>query len=176
MFHDYCDFNHDTIINYISNQTKGLHGMEKINRIFLDIKNNIYYDGSTPIQKASETLVMGRGNNVDKTILLYTLLRAGGFECEIDSACVYDNSKIYISRNNKALPWFYVTVNFFGRKAVLDCSFDKSYMIAAGIFHKGNAKEYNFRDYILKDGNSLFSPVNGPVRKWMKKLSGSLKM
>jgi transglutaminase-like putative cysteine protease len=79
MFHDFCDFDHDTIINYISSQTKGLHGMEKINRIFLDVKNNMYYDGRTPMQKASETLVMGRGNNVDKTILLYTLLRAGGF-------------------------------------------------------------------------------------------------
>lgn len=165
MFSNYCDFDHDTIINYISNHVKGIHGVERINRIFIGVKNQIYYDGRAPIQKASETLVMGRGNNIDKTILLYTLLRIGGFECDIDLAYVYDNSKIYITRNNKALPWFYVTVNFFGKKIVLDCSFDKSYMIAAGIMNGGYEKNYDFKNYILRDGRKLFSIANGPVKE-----------
>ncbi|HAZ37254.1 MAG TPA: hypothetical protein DEF85_05460 [Clostridiaceae bacterium] len=156
MYMCYCDLNHDAIINQM-NHYDDVYGVEKLKRIFFDVKNSIYYDTFTSMQRASETLVMGRGNNIDKNILLYTLLKLGEFDCHIKCALVTDNTKRLISRSNKEISWYYVEVSYFGRAIILDASFDSGFMRAAGIECKGNDKDYDFSCYCTNDGRKLFN-------------------
>lgn len=155
MLISYCDLDHDTIINQM-NRYDGVYGVEKIKKIFFDVKNSVYYNKLAPMQKASETLVMGRGNNIDKNILLYTLLKAADFKCNIRCAVVMDNTKRLICRYSKEIPWYYVEVDYFGRTIILDASFDNEFMRAAGIVYKGNNKDYDFSYYYTIDGKELF--------------------
>jgi hypothetical protein len=174
MFETYCDGGHDTIINYTASIGKELFGLDKINRIFMDIKNSVYYDCFAPMQCASETLVMGRGNNLDKAILLSTVLKESGFENKINFTYVKDVTNRLFSRSNKPIPWFYVEVEFFGRKMIYDCSFDQSFMRAAGIKHIGQGKDYNFKDYVI-DGTRLFIPIEGQVNDIDEKIKSILR-
>lgn len=156
MFEDYCDSYNERIINYINNFYKNLCGNKKIKRIFIDIKNSICYDPFSCEQKASQTLVMSRGNNFDKNILLYTIYKMNDFDCRFTYKVVKDNSKIFISRRNNFFPWFYTEINYFGKKIPLDCSFDKSYMKASGIMHYSTRDDYRIEDYTF-NGRPLFT-------------------
>lgn len=156
MFEEYCDFDNEAIINYIDNFYRDLYGMDKIKKIFIDIKNSICYDPFSCEQKASQTLVMSRGNNFDKSILLYTMLKMSDFDCKLTYKIVKDNSKLFISRQNNSLPWFYTQINYFGKEIPLDCSFDESYMRASGIMHYGTKKDYSIEDYAF-NGKPLFT-------------------
>lgn len=164
MLQSYCDYEHDAIVNYETNHFKNAHGIDKINMIFKDVKDSIYYSKFTPLQKASETLVMGRGNNADKCILLNTLLKNEGFDCCINKVEVIDNSCMFISRTEMPVPWFYVEVEFFGMKMNYDPSFDKSYMRAAGITHRECDKGYDLLGYRFKGKQDLFSIVGKPEK------------
>lgn len=164
MFKFYCDYDHNTIVNYVSNNHTNLYGMDKINKIFWDVKDSIQYSGSASRQKASETLVMGIGNNADKCILLYTLLKNSGFNCSIFKVDIIDNSNIFVSRNNKPIPWFYVEIDFFKMKIIFDPSFDKSFMRAAGITHRSPEKGYGINDYVIKGQQHLFKIVGEPEK------------
>lgn len=164
MLQSYCDYEHDVIVNYGTNHFKSFHGIDKINMIFKDVKDSIYYTKFVPMQKASETLVMGRGNNADKCILLNTLLKNEGFDCCIYKVNVFDNSGTFISRTGKPVPWFYVEVEFFGMKINYDPTFDKSYMLATRITHRGSDKGYNFLSYKLKEKEDLFIIAGKPEK------------
>jgi hypothetical protein len=141
-----------------------VHGMDRINMLFMNVKNSIEYSGFAPMQKASETLVMGRGNNADKCILFYTLLKNGGFNCCIYKVNVIDNSSTFISRTGNPVPWFYVGIEFFGMKINFDPSFDKSYMWAAGITHKSIGKGYELIGYKFNGQQNLFTVVDKPEK------------
>lgn len=164
MLQCYCDYGHDTIVNYETNHFIHVHGIDRINMIFMDVKNSIYYSGLVPIQKASETLVMGRGNNADKCILLYTLLKNEGFDCTIYKANVIDNSNTFISRTGKPVTWFYVGVEFFGMNINFDPSFDKSFMTAAGITNKCINKGYALTGYKFNGDQNLFTVLGKPEK------------
>lgn len=174
MLQCYCDFGHDTIVNYETNHFIHVHGIDRINKIFLDVKNSIYYSVSASVQKASETLVMGRGNNADKSILLYTLLKNEGFDCTIYKAEVIDNSHTFISRTGRPVPWFYVGVEFFGMNINFDPSFDKSFMIAAGITNKCINKGYEITGYKFNGGQDLFTLTGKPEKVTDDKVFGLL--
>lgn len=163
MIKQYCDINHETIINYLSNLEEGCFGLERIKRLFRDVKDSVYYDCFAPLQKASETLVMGRGNNFDKTVLLHSLLLAGGFDSRINLCYVKDRTKRIISRLDRGIQWYYVEVNFMGRKIELDCSFDKGFMRAAGIINKDTSDNYSIDKYFA-DNISLFEILGKPVQ------------
>jgi hypothetical protein len=164
MLQCYCDYGHDTIVNYETNCFIHVHGIDRINMIFMDVKNSINYSGLAPIQKASETLVMGRGNNADKCILFYTLVKNEGFDCGIYKVNVIDNSNTFISRAGKPVSWFYVGVDFFGMKINFDPSFDKSFMWAAGITNKGMNKGYDLTGYKFNGGQKLFTLTGKPEK------------
>lgn len=164
MIQSYCDFGHNTLVNYGTNRFMHDHGINRIERIFMDIKNSIYYSGLVPVQKASETLVMGRGNNVDKCILLYTLLKNEGFDCSIYKVDVIDNSNTFISRTGKPMPWYYVGVEFFGMNINFDPSFDKGFMMAAGISNRYNNKSYDLTEYIFDGDKNLFTLAGKPEK------------
>lgn len=153
--YDYCDYDNGTIINYLDYISKDLSSLKKIEKIFLSVKNSIEYDMFSSIQRASETLVMGRGNNLDKNLLLYVLLKESGFDANIYCANVKDKSKTLINRDNKIIPWYYIKVMYFGKVHVMDCSFDSSYMRAAGIRNYGNYDRYLISDYIY-NSDKLF--------------------
>lgn len=157
MLQSYCDYDHNAIVNYATNHFKNTHGIDKITLIFKDVKDSIYYSKLIPMQKASETLVMGRGNNADKSILLNTLLKNEGFDCYINKVNVIDNSHIFISKTDNPVPWFYVRVEFFGMRIDFDPTFDKSYMLAAGITHIESKKGYDLSGYKLKGNWELFT-------------------
>lgn len=157
MFKDYCDFNRECIINFIGNISEGEYGINKIQKIFLIAKNNIEYDMFCNLQYASETLVFARGDNLDKTLLLYTLLVSEGFDCNLCYAVVKDSSKL-ISKSGKNIKWFYVTVNYFGKLIELDCSFDRSFMNAAKIRYISKGVDFKLENYIYEN-KKLFNVV-----------------
>lgn len=157
MFKDYCDSNHECIINFIGNVNEGEYGINKIQKIFLITKNNIAYDMFCNLQHASETLVFSRGSNIDKALLLYTLLTSAGFDCDLCYAIVKDNSRL-ISKSGKNIKWFYVTINYFGKLIELDCSFDRSFMNAAKIRHMSKSVDFKLENYIYKN-EKLFNVV-----------------
>ncbi|MGY0374462.1 hypothetical protein [Clostridium sp. JNZ J1-5] len=158
MFKELCDGEHTVVTNYLNNFNDGAYGINKINMIFKIIKNSIYYDPYCPTQEASETLMEGRGNNLDKNILLYTILKESGFKAKLMYAHVEDNTRHLIARECKIIPWFYVKVDFFGKIITLDCSFEREYMRAAHIheFQK-NHEEYIGKYYV--DNKRLFNII-----------------
>lgn len=164
MLQSYCDYEHDAIVNYDTSHFMNTHGIDKIDLIFKDVKDSINYSRFVPMQSASETLVMGRGNNADKCILLNTLLKNAGFDCCINKVDVIDNSCKLISRTAKPLPWFYIEVEFFGMKISYDPSFDKSYMRAAGITQVKNDKGYGPACYKFNGRQDLFTIVGNPEK------------
>lgn len=164
MLQSCCDYEHDAIVNYGTNHFKNVHGIDKINMIFRNVKDSIYYSKFVPMQKASETLVMGRGNNVDKCILLNTLLKNEGFDCCINKVNVIDNSCTFISGTGEPVPWFYIEVEFFGMKINYDPTFDKGFMRAAGISHCGSEKGYDLLGYKLKRKEDLFTIAGKPEK------------
>lgn len=156
MIMDYIDLRHEALINYADRICKNMYGVQKIKGIFMNVKNTIQYDNtSLEPMKASETLVMGRGNNFCKTMLLYALLRLNGFQCKVMYMNIIDLSRRIANRNEKAVPWFYVKVNYFGREFRLDCSLDRSYMSAARVTHKSNAMGYDMDHYFIAEGNAF---------------------
>lgn len=178
MFEEYCDSDNEAIINYIDNFYRGLYGIDKIKKIFIDIKNSISYDPFTCEQKASQTLVMSRGNNFDKNILLYTILKMNNFDCKFTYKIVKDNSNIFISRKSNFLPWFYTKINYFGKKIPIDCSFDKSYMRASGIMHYSTRDDYSIEDYTF-NGKPLFTVSSKQPKDeidYMSNINDLLKM
>lgn len=163
MIDEYCDFNNEIIINFLSNFNND-YGLTKIKKIYLFVKNKIEYDIFDNMEKSSETLVMRRGNNRDKTLLLYTLLKSCDFDCTVCCAEVKDNSEIFIRRDKKSFCWFYIKVNYFGRNIELDCSFDKEYLRVTSIKNVEQNDNYFIESYLI--GNKkLFDIINKDILK-----------
>lgn len=143
----YSGLNNEKLVNYAADLTENIHGVVKIKKIFNAIKNRIEFEcESTDFQTSEDTLVMGRGNNFSKNMLLYSILKISDVDCDIRIKYVVDNTFIF-SHEINVLPWFYVNVNYFGKDIELDCSFDKEFMNAAGIFHKESKLDYDIENY-----------------------------
>lgn len=153
MLSHYSELNNENLINYAANLTEDTYGIFQINKIFNDIKNTIEFDLTSPkFQTASETYVMGRGNNFSKNMLLYSILKINDIDCSIKFKYVIDNTSIFSHKLVK-LPWFFVYVNYFGKELELDCSFDKDFMVTTGIFHKDSNFNYRIKNYFNFKGN-----------------------
>lgn len=151
MFSKYADLENDTLKNYSSILAENSYGISLIFKIYINTKNCIDYIPDNVLQKASETLVMGRGNNFSKNILLYSLLKISGFECELNYKYIVDNTKVIACRNNSIIPWFYVNVYYLDKKLEMDCSLDRSYKKSAGVLIDGNEMEYSVEKYKVKN-------------------------
>lgn len=156
MFEELCDGKQTIVINYLNEFNDKIYGMYKINKIHKKIKNFIYFDQHSAVQKASETLINGRGNNLSKNILLYTILKEYEFKVTLMCSIVEDNTNYLICKLNKRIPWFYIKVDFFGKIITLDCTFEREYMRAACIreIEKNSKEEYIERYYV--DNKKLF--------------------
>lgn len=159
MFNKYADLDSETLINHAARLMEYSKGSTLIYKIYKNTKNLIAYEANNKFQKASETLVMGRGNNFSKNVLLYSLLKISGFDCELRYKYVVDNTKIIACRNNINTPWFYVYVNYLGKKFELDCSFDRSFSRASGIIFTGDEMNCNLENY-LSNKNKAFTVIN----------------
>jgi len=159
MFSKYADLDNETLINHSAALCENSHGTSLIYKIYMNTKNFIDYIPNNVLQNASETLVMGRGNNFSKNMLLFALLKISGFECELKYKYIVDNSKVIACRNNIIIPWFYVHVNYLGKNLGLDCSIDSSYQKSAGVALDGNDMEYSVEKYLINN-MSAFAPVS----------------
>jgi hypothetical protein len=105
MLSHYSELNNENLINYAANLTEDTYGIFQINKIFNDIKNTIEFDlTSQKFQNASETYVMGRGNNFSKNMLLYSILKINDIDCSIKFKYVIDNTSIFSHKSVK-FPW-----------------------------------------------------------------------
>ena len=159
MFSKYIDLENETLINHCARLSENSHDISLIYKIYMNTKNYTNYVPNNVLQKASETLVMGRGNNFSKNILLFSLLKINGFECELKYKYIVDNSKVIACRNNIIIPWFFVHVNYLGKNLELDCSLDGAYQKAAGVAFDENDMEYSVEKYMVND-MSAFAPVS----------------
>lgn len=160
MINKFMDMEHEALIRYVNRLNEDVDGIQRIINIFMKLKNEVMYDSiKKSEQLASETLVMGYGNNFSKNNLLCAVLQLTGYECELRYKNVTDNTRWLFSRNRKAIPWYYVSVNYFGKVLNLDCSFDRSFMNAAGIVHKGDKLTYELENYYFVNGR-VFEVVN----------------
>lgn len=155
----YCDFNNGKIINYISEFKDKYYGVDLIKRVYMDIKNSIYYDPYSKEQKASETLVMRRGDSFSKNVLLYTVLKSLEFKCTLETVRVKDNTNKFISRKKEPIDWFYISIDFFGRSINLDCAFDKDHVRALKLISKGDFGEFSVDSYYI-EGEKLFEVID----------------
>lgn len=149
MFTKFIDLDNEILINHAARLIENVQGSEQIYKIYIHTKNSITYVPDNVLQKASETLVMGRGNNFSKNVLLYSLLKINGFECELKYKYVIDNTKIIACKNNINTPWFYVYVNYLGRKFDLDCSLDGSFQRVIGVTFDGDETNCSVEKYLL---------------------------
>ncbi|WP_392486836.1 hypothetical protein ACER0A_001180 [Haloimpatiens sp. FM7315] len=145
-----CDKQNQVIVNYVSEFQNSGYGIQKIKRVFLNIKNKINYDPDLETQNASETLVMGYGNNLDKNVLLYTILESMCFKCRLIRLMVRSDCPAF-KRNQREFPWYFISVEFLDTVVNLDCSFDKFYMMAFNIISKNNNIDYGPEDYFVED-------------------------
>ncbi len=164
MCYIYCDTNNEKIIKYVREISKKYSDIDLINRVYFDIKNSIYYDPYSNYQKASETLVMGRGDNFSKNVLFYTLMKSLGFESYIENVRVKDNTMRLISRKNTIVNWSYVRIVLFGENIVLDVSFDKMHLIATQIKCKSKFGQFSAEDYYVED-KRLFELIPFKISK-----------
>lgn len=153
----YCDINHEVIVNYLSNLPKEVYGLNKISNIFLNVKNNIIYDEDEEIQNASETLVMGYGNNLNKSILLYTLLEGAGFKCDLVKIKVKSSLRAFKDMG-QIFPWYYVKLDFVNGDICLDATFNKIFMRAWNIKNRSKHMNYSIEFYYVGD-EKLFNIV-----------------
>lgn len=151
MLNQYCDAGNSVIINYLSNNFDDKSGLEKLNAIYNEVKNSIYYDSTAPIQRASETLVMGRGNNFDKNVLLHTLLKTSGFNCKLLYKFIIDRTERLAGIGRKEAPWFYVEIEFFNKKLYLDASFDREFLRISGVEDRSRPYDFAPENYFIDD-------------------------
>lgn len=154
----YCDFKNEKIINYVGMISEEYFGLDLIKKVYTYVKNSIYYDPFSKEQKASETLVLGRGDNFSKNILLYTMLKALNFHCYLEEERVKDNTRKLISRKDEVVKWYFVKLVFFNRDIAMDPSFDKSYIRAARIENKCKYDEFYIEGYYV-DHLKLFNKI-----------------
>jgi len=159
VFSKYADLDNETLINHSAALAENSYGTSLIYKIYMNTKNYINYVPNNVLQKASETLVTGRGNNFSKNILLYSLLKISGFECELTYKYIVDNTKTIACRNNIIIPWFYVHVNYLGKSLKMDCSLDGAYQKSVGAVFDGNDMEYSIEKYMINN-ISAFAPVS----------------
>lgn len=158
MLNEFMDSNHEAIIKFANTIGDKALGLNRITEVFINIKNCVYYENTSRINKtASETLVMGCGNNFSKNILLYTVLKIKGFQCKLKFKRVVDRTGWVSFRSREkdkgAIQWFYVRINYFGKELNLDCTFDRGFMKAAKIVHKNNELNYEIEDYLINNDN-----------------------
>jgi hypothetical protein len=131
MTNKFMDINHESLIRYVNRLDEDFTGVQRIMYIFIKLKNEVMYDTIKKTEQlASETLVMGYGNNFSKNNLLCAVLQLAGYECELRFKNVKDNTNWLFSRKGKVIPWYYVSVNYYGKVLNLDCSFDRGFMSA----------------------------------------------
>jgi len=145
----YTDIEKEVLINFATNTTVGLSGIKEINRLFLEVKEHVFYENSIKLQKASETQVLGGGNNFSKNILLYALLKICGYHCDLKYYYVKDATGKICGKGLKAYPWFFVTVDFCGTTIRLDSSFNKEYMKAMEITYVGDSLDFKPESYVI---------------------------
>ena len=156
MLKNYMDVEHEALIRYVDRNSMDVNGIQRVMRIFSNVRNSVEYDNTTVIiQRASETLVMRRGNNASKNVLLCAVLKLNGFNCDVRYRYISDNTKGIAFRVEKIVPWFYVHVNYMGKEIELDCSLDKSFMCAVRVWHKGRDNDYSMKDYYRADGQAF---------------------
>ncbi len=153
MTNKFMDLEHEALTRYLNRLDQDFTGLQRIMHIFMKLKNEILYDSiKVSEQLASETLVMGLGNNFSKNNLLCAVLQLAGYECELKYKNVLDNTKWLFSRNGKVIPWYFVSVNYSEKILTLDCSFDRGFMNAAGIVYKGDKSDYGLENYFFAEG------------------------
>jgi hypothetical protein len=168
MTNKFMDMEHEALLRYVNRLNEDVDGIQRIINIFMKLKNEVMYDSiKKSEQLASETLVMGCGNNFNKNNLLCTVLQLTGYECELQYKNVTDNTKWLFSRNGKAIPWYYVHVDYLGKVLNLDCSFDRNFMNAARIVNKGDKLTYELENYYFVDGR-VFEVLNDPFKHEVK--------
>lgn len=168
MTNKYMDLHHEALARYLDRIDEGFTGIQRIMYIFIRLKNEIMYDCiKKSEQLASETLVMGRGDNFSKNNLLCALLILAGYDCELKYKNVRDNTKWLFSRNGKVIPWYYVSVNYFGKILNFDCSFDRGFMGMAMISYEGDKSDYGLDNYCFAEGR-VFEIVNDPFKSETK--------
>lgn len=145
----YTDIEKEVLINFATNTTVGLSGIKEINRLFSEVKEHVFYENSIKLQKASETQVLGGGNNFSKNILLYSLLKICGYHCDLKYYYVKDATGKICSKGLKAYPWFFVIVDFCGTTISLDSSFNKEYMKAMEITYVGDSLDFKPENYLI---------------------------
>ena len=162
MTNKFMDMDNEALVRYISRLEEDFVGVQRIMHIFIKLKNEIMYDTIKKTeQPASETLVMGYGNNFNKNNLLCAVLQLADYQCELRYKNVKDNTKWLFSRNSKIIPWYYVKVNYYGTVINLDCSFDRRFMNAARIVYQGDKVDYRLEDFHF-EGGKLFEVVSDP--------------
>jgi hypothetical protein len=162
MTNKFMDIDHEALSRYLNRIEEDFTGVQRIMYIFIKLKNEVMYDTIKKTEQlASETLVMGYGNNFSKNNLLCAVLQLAGYECELRFKNVKDNTKWLFSRNGKVIPWYFVSVNYHGKVLNLDCSFDRGFMSVASIVYTGDKLDYGIENYIFAEGK-LFEVVRAP--------------
>lgn len=160
----FMDINHEALIRYVNRIDENSTGIQRIINIFMKLKNEIMYDSiKKSDQLASETLVMGYGNNFSKNNLFCAILKLSGYESELIYKNVKDNTKWLFSRKGMVIPWYYVNVNYYGKELKLDCSFDGGFMRGAKIVYKGDKLDYCLENYHFAEGR-VFEVISEPLK------------
>jgi hypothetical protein len=160
MTNKFMDIKHEALIRYLNRLDEDFTGVQRIMHIFIKLKNEVMYDSIKKNgQLASETLIMGHGNNFSKNNLLCAILQLAGYECELRYKNVKDTTKWLFSKNGKVIPWYYVIVNYHENVLKLDCSFDRGFMSAARIVYNGDKLDYGLENYYFNEGQ-IFEVVS----------------
>lgn len=189
MISDYLDIEHEALTRYLDRIGVKVNGIQRIIAIFTNIKNSIEYNNNTDVfQKASETLVIGSGNNFSKNILLCAVLRLSGFNCNIRYRYVHENERKIVYIKKEILPWFYVVINYMSKDIELDCSLNKEFMSAARVWYVGDEFDFKIDQYYcnekqafeilseekkideLKDLNEIFHVHKDSIWKVVKRI------
>ncbi|SHK52526.1 hypothetical protein SAMN02745163_03965 [Clostridium cavendishii DSM 21758] len=150
IFNDYTDFSHPLLIKSGTNFNSSTIE-HKIYKIFNFVRNNIIYENSKFVQKASETLVFGFGNNTSKNILLYSLLKINKIECSLESIFIKDNFNCIISKNDSITEWYFVKLNISNKTIILDPTLDSSIRRGLNIRYTGDNTNYFPLDFKIND-------------------------
>lgn len=155
----FLDINNEVLID-CNNYYSSLEDQLKIYSIFNFVKNEITYENLRNINKASETLVFRKGNNLSKNLLFYSLLKINNINCSLKCFFVQDNTKSIVDRHFKVIPWTYVKIKHLNKEINLDCSFDKDLIRCLNLIYRGNKLDYLPTDYFNCD-NTVFHVISG---------------
>lgn len=150
----------DRVINFASKFEEQYNGLNLLEKVYKNIKNNIYFDSLSKSTDACDVLVFGNGNNKSKNELLFTVIKLLGFKCWIVENDIKNNSNIRFGKKTNRFIWYSVKVNFLGNDIILDSTFDKLYLVSNGINDKVEFGQDQVKNYTLRSENIKLFNIN----------------